>query len=60
MIDVHVVSESKVQIIRRQQQENEQLKNKKRQESSLWHTKENSDRTNMQERQHTHAQARDA
>ncbi len=57
MIEAHVVSESKdqiirrqQQIIRRQQQENEQLKNKIRQESSLWHTKENSDRTNMQEK----------
>ncbi len=68
MIDAHVVSESKDQIIRRQQQiirrqqqekdqitrrqqqEKDQIKNKIRQENSLWHTKENSDRTNMQEK----------
>ncbi len=44
------VQQEKDQIIRRQQQENEQLKNKIRQESNLWHTKENSDRTNMQKK----------
>ncbi len=44
------LQQEKDQITRRLQQENEQLKNKIRQKSSLWHTKENSDRTNMQEK----------